>query len=140
LLAGLFVGSGQLAQAPFDLTGYPTDALAWLAQHDQLGPTHRVATEDTVGNMLELLDGARGEVFFDDRYDMYPTSMSRDYLRVHDGLPGWSQTLDRYDVHYLVWPRTGPVAQLVAGSTEWRIVYQDPTTFVACRRGDEQGC
>ncbi len=140
LLAGVVVGSGQLAQPAFDLTSYPTDALSWVAQHGGLGAGQRVATEDTVGNTLELLYGTQAGAFFDDRYDMYPVALSQDYLRLHDGLPGWNEVLDRHDVHTLVWTRGGTVSQLVADAPAWRIVYQDPTTFVACRRGVTPNC
>jgi hypothetical protein len=132
--AGVVVAANVLAQPSFDLNGYPVDAIRWLAQEDLIGPSHRVATEDTAGNTLELLYGAGAGTFFDDRYDMYPLDLSKDYLLVNGGLPGWQDALDRHDVHYVMWSRTGPLAQLVAQSPDWRIRYQDATTFVACRR------
>ena len=72
--------------------------------------------------------------FFDGRYDMYPTGLAKDYLVVHAGAAGWDAALDRHDVHYLMWSRTAPVAQLVAGSADWKIQYQDAEVFIACRR------
>jgi len=135
LVAGLVVGSNVVAEPAFDLSSYPTDGISWLAQHDLVGPEHRIATEDTVGNTLEVLYGTRAGAFFDDRYDMYPIELARDYLRVHAGQPGWEAALDRHEVRYVLWSRTAPIAQLVASSDHWRVLYQDHKVFLACRRG-----
>ena len=141
LLAGVIVAGSLLGEPAFDLTTYPTDGISWLAQHDLIGPEHRVATEDTTGNTLEILYGTRAGTFFDDRYDMYPIELSRDYLRVHSGQQGWESALDRHQVHYLLWSRSEPVAQLVASSDHWRVLYQDNRVFIACRRGSgADGC
>jgi hypothetical protein len=127
-----------LDQPDVDLRGYPTDGLAWLDQHGQLTTAARVAHEDTAGNLLSLLRGTDGRVFFDDRYDMYPLAMSRDYLEIHDGLPGWQRALDDRGVRALLWPRSSPVAGLVTSSRQWRVVYQDPGYVLACRRVSER--
>jgi hypothetical protein len=126
---------GQLSGPAFDLSTYPTDGIAWMRQHDLIGTDVRVATQDTVGNTLELLFGPAHQTSFDDRYDMYPLEVSRDYLAVQDALPTWQEGLDRQRVQVLMWARTAPVAALVASSPDWRIQYQDPMVFVACRRG-----
>jgi hypothetical protein len=140
LVAGLFMTSNLLAEPAFDLTTYPTDGIAWLAQNDLIGPEHRVATEDTTGNTLEILYGTEAGTFFDDRYDMYPLELARDYLRVHGGQKGWEEALDKHQVGYLMWSTREPVAQLVAGSDHWRVLYQDDRVFIACRRGATDRC
>jgi len=66
---------------------------------------------------------------------MYPTELANDYIRVHEGSLGWEAALDRHDVEYLLWSRSAPLAQLVAGSDHWRVLYQDNVAFIACRRG-----
>lgn len=134
-LVAVVVLSGQLAEPAFDLTTYPTDGITWLAQHDMIGTDVRVATQDTVGNTLELLYGTSNKTSFDDRYDMYPIQVSRDYLALQDGAPDWQAGLDRQRVQVLMWSRTAPLAALVASSPDWRIRYQDPSVFIACRRG-----
>jgi hypothetical protein len=133
----LIAASAVLTEPDVDLRSYPTDGLAWLDQHGQLTTAARVAHEDTAGNLLELLRGTDGRVFFDDRYDMYPLPVSRDYLEIHDGLPRWQQALDDHDVRYLLWPRPSPLAGLVTSSRQWHVVYQDPGYLVACRRVTE---
>jgi hypothetical protein len=124
----------NLQEPSFDLRTYPTDGLAWLDDHGVLGAGARVAHEDTAGNLIELLEGTRARVFLDDRYDMYPTAVTRDYLDIHDGSARWAEALDHHRVQYLLWPRSSALAQLVAGSPDWRMRYQDQGWFVACRR------
>jgi hypothetical protein len=143
VLAALAVlAAGQmLTGSSVDLRTYPVDALAWLDQRGALGPQSRVATEDTTGNFVELWrGGTRPPAFFDDRYDMYPLAMSRDYVAIHDGTSRWDEILAARDVDVLVWPRSSPLIDHVVSSPHWRIAYQDPTTAVACRRAADTGC
>jgi hypothetical protein len=125
----------NLREPSYDLASYPTDGLAWLDAHGALGTGTRVAHEDTVGNVIEVLEGAGAGVFFDDRYDMFPPAIARDYLDVHDASPRWAEVLDRRRIQYLLWTRASPLAQLVAASPDWRMTYQDRGWFIACRRG-----
>jgi hypothetical protein len=130
----LLSARAALAEPPVDLRTYPTDGLAWLEGHRLLGGGARVATEDTTGNLLELLRGDGASVFFDDRYDMFPLAVSRDYLDLFDATPRWDDVATRWRIDYLLWPRSSALSSLVASSPRWRVLYQDPTSLVACRR------
>lgn len=131
---GLLAAVALLGQPAYDLTGYPTDALVWAEQHG-VGPrTIRLATEDTTGNLIEVLDGTSAKVFLDDRYDMYPRSVMEDYLRIHGGAAGWDKALRDQGVDCVLWGRSDPLMQLLAGSSTWSIRYQDAQSVVACRR------
>ncbi len=136
LIGGVAVLHGAVTGPAYDLAAFPRDAVAWM---DQRGLVARedvgTATQDTVGNYLELLYGDRARAFFDDRVDMYPRPVVDDYLTLHTGSPGWEAVLDRRGVDVVLWSRTAPVSQLLAGSPDWRIGYQDGDWVVACRRG-----
>ena len=54
----------------------------------------------------------------DDRFDMYPMELMRDYLDGLGGEPGWQRVLDRYDVEVVVWRRDEALAALLAGSDD----------------------
>jgi hypothetical protein len=57
VVIGLVAASTLLAQPAFDLTTFPTTALAWADQHG-VGPRSvRLATEDTTGNLIEVVYG-----------------------------------------------------------------------------------
>jgi hypothetical protein len=133
----LLVVRTSLADPDVDLRGYPVDALVWLDQRGVTAAGARVATEDTTGNLVELLRGRSAAVFFDDRYDLYPLALSRDYLDLHDGTARWEDVLDGRRVEVLLWRRPSPLASLVASSAHWRVVYTDARAVVACRRGGD---
>lgn len=120
------------AATPVDgFGGYPVRALAWMGE----GPTGAaVATEMQTGNLLEVLDGATGEVFIDDRVDMFPAAFFDDYLTLGRAQPGWDQVLGRYDIEMVVWSRTEPLSAVLVSSPAWSVVFTDTQWIVACRR------
>ena len=72
---------------PARRVGLPGGGHDFLEETGLLAAPHRVAHLDFVGNYLELRFGRRVQVFIDDRYDMYPVEVSRDYRRLLDGYP-----------------------------------------------------
>ena len=140
VVIALIVGSNFLATPAFDLSSYPTDGLVWLDQEGGLAVDGRLATEDTVGNVLELLRGPGTRTFFDDRFDMYPKAVTDDYLALHRLDAGWEDALDDRQVERVLWTQASPLASAMRDSDDWRIEYQDATAFVACRRGVAPDC
>jgi hypothetical protein len=139
---GAVIASASLARPAYDLATYPVAAIDWLDQQGLLGPGTRVATTDDVGNLLELQRGSEANTFFDDRYDMYPLDVSRDYVALNRGAENWHEVLDRHEIEYLLWPSATPLGTLVQSSPDWKVVYEDDDAdvLVACRRGRADGC
>jgi len=133
LLAGVLVVRATDEPA-YDLRTYPVDALAWTEQAGWFAPEIDVATQETVGNLLELLQGRDARVFLDDRVDMYPAGVVDDFLSVLRGRPGWDRVLDEDGIDVVVWGADEPLMSLLADDGEWRIPYTDGRFFVACRR------
>lgn len=123
----------QLGQENFDLESYPVPAVEWLQRHDMTGPGTRLVSRDYVGNYLEVLTGEDAQVFMDDRYDMYPTAVSRDYIDLVRGLRG-TEVLDRYDADVVLWDRDTAFATILQEADGWGIVYHDDDWLIACRR------
>lgn len=111
--------------------GYPARALAWL---DASGTEGRVAHQVLTGNLLEVLDGPRAAVFVDDRVDMLPETVFRDFLVLRDGGSAWSAVLDRHDIEVVVWERDSALQSLLGMSPAWRTAYADADWTVAVRR------
>jgi hypothetical protein len=133
-LAVLF--AGQALRSPsVQLAGYPVDGLAWLDGQGVIGVDGRVVTTDVTGNLIELWRGTDARVFLDDRYDMYPLPVTRDYLALNDGTARWDQVLADHDVDWVMWPRSSPLTGLLASSPHWRLRFQDAAVVVACHRG-----
>ncbi len=131
----VLVTVSRLGEPAYDLRTYPVDAVAWLDQQGALDGETRIATQETVGNYLELVERADGQVFVDDRIDMYPEPVIRDFLTLLRGRPGWQDVLDTQDVDAVLWQQAEPLSQLLVGDPAWRAVYADGTWGVWCRRG-----
>lgn len=139
VLSALVFGVARLGQRDFDLRGYPIDALAYLRTNEVDLTAHRLASQDVVGNLMELLDGPRGEVFYDDRFDMFPDAVSQAHLSLVQGGPTLRSDLARYDVELVLWERASPVGQRLTVDPAWRILYSDHSWLVACQRGVDVG-
>jgi hypothetical protein len=113
---------------------YPQRGLAWAAEQGISSPTRRILTQDYVGNFLEGVHGADAHVFVDDRYDMYPASVTDDYEAFQMLAPGWQDALDRNAFDAVVWSTDLPLAQALRESPGWRVIYQDGEWMIAERR------
>jgi len=120
------------AQPDFVLRSYPVAAMRAVERHGLLG--HRLLIGDGDGGYVILRYWPRQLVFMDDRFDMYPLRVTRDYLAMADGTPRWSQTLDRYRVDVVVWLRKAPLAQLVGESAAWSRIHRDHLFVAYVRR------
>ena len=137
LLAAL-VGHSALTAPTTAFAPYPQRPVAWLASVDPDGRAGNLATQDSSGNFLEVLDGARARSFVDDRADMFPPELFNDAIALDRGNAQWREILDRYEVEVMVWERSRPIATTVAAAADWHILFSDTAWIVACRRGP--GC
>ena len=127
VLAVVVAGSGPV----YRLNGYPVAAVTWAQREGRLGPDARLVTPDYVGNYLESRYGTSVKTFIDDRYDMFPVSVVDDYLVLLHGAPGWEDVLDRNQASAVLWPTDQPLAQLLAESPRWQVVYSDQEFLIA---------
>lgn len=122
-LAGVFaftsLGSPALNTAP-----YPVASLRWAERHGRFAAPHRVLTKDYVGNYLELRHGPSGDVFIDDRYDMFPVAVSDAYfdLRHDRGQP--LRVFERYGVDTFLWPRNDDLTRRLLRNG-WRVAHTE---------------
>lgn len=124
-LAAAFVAFGLTLTAndPLRLSGYPVAATDFLEDEGLLAAPHRVAHLDFVGNYLELRFGRRVKVFIDDRYDMFPKQVSRDYRDLLAGRPQWQAILQARQVDVVLWDRDLPLTSLLKASGQWLEIY-----------------
>jgi len=138
-LVAALMASASLAQPAWDLSTFPVAPVAWMTQQGITPAAVRMATSDTTGNYLELLDGAHAHAFIDDRVDMYPAKVVDDYLVLEHASPGWEQVLDQRGIDLVLWDRSSPLTGLLSASAHWRVLYQDKDWAVMCRRGASLG-
>lgn len=116
-----------------DDSSYPVASVAWLEAHGRFEQPHRVIAPDYVGNYIELRRGARGEVFIDDRIDMFPVAVTKDYIEVVDATPRAGAVLSKWQVDTVVWPEGKLTRELVKQG--WSQGYAErPTNWVVLLR------
>jgi len=127
----LFVvfGATVFTGDPLRTTRYPEQAASWLEENDLLGEPNRLVHQDFVGNYLELRYGRAAPVFIDDRVDMYPVELSRDYLRLLQGRDVLD-ILDRYGITVALWEIERPLPEVLKLSADWQESYRDDRWLV----------
>jgi hypothetical protein len=114
----------------WDLDKYPVGAYRLLEAQGFEG--RRLFTTDAWGGYVIARAWPAQKVFFDDRYDMYPLAINRDYGTIARVAPEWSETLDRHHIEVVLWPRKSALVQALAERADWRRVHDDEvaTLFV----------
>ena len=133
-IAAAFVVFGSLifSSKPIDIVGYPTKSVTWLEQQGLFAVPHRLGHEDFVGNYLTLRYGRDVKVFIDDRFDMYPLSVSRDYDTLLAGRAGVMDVIDRRQIDVVLWERKLPLVQILEAQG-WREAFGEKDYVVLQR-------
>ncbi|HEV2759001.1 MAG TPA: hypothetical protein VGV86_05480 [Acidimicrobiales bacterium] len=133
-LAAAFAIFGTLifTSDPLDVIGYPVESVDWLEERALLEEPHRLAHEDYVGNYLTLRYGTRSRVFIDDRFDMYPLSVSRDYDTLLGARAGTMEVIERQNIDLVLWQRKLPLVQVLM-ARGWQEIFSE-TDYVVLQR------
>lgn len=116
-----------------DDSSYPVGSVAWIERHGRFDKPHRVIAPDYVGNYMELRRGARAEVFIDDRIDMFPVGVTRDYIEVVDATARADDVLAKWKIDTVVWPEGKLTRELLKQG--WSVGYAErPTNWVVLLR------
>ncbi len=132
-VAFVVFGLSVKANDPLNLSGYPVGATDFLEESGLLAAPHRIAHLDFVGNYFELRFGRRVKVFIDDRYDMYPVELARDYRQLLGGRPEWQAILDVRHIDVVLWDRELPLASLLKANGNWLEVFSEGDWIVLRR-------
>jgi hypothetical protein len=74
-------------------------------------------------------------VWIDAQTDYYGEELTRRFVAVADGEPGWEGVLEETGVDWVIVPPDRPLARWLAASEGWELVYEDGTAVVWQRRG-----
>ena len=115
----------SIAQAdPLRFRIYPAEASEYMRAEGLLDGSHRIIHQDFVGNYLSLRYGRKTKIFIDDRYDMYPLSLSRDYTALVRGQKEAVRVVDRWKADVVLWDNRLPLASILEARPDWREVYR----------------
>jgi hypothetical protein len=129
----LAMGMRASGRADYALDSYPVKAMNAVEEQGLLGT--RVLTDDADAGYVILRYGPdQQQVFMDDRFDMFPLPVIRDFTTVNGGSPGWDRVLDEHDVEVVVWGRDRVLSQLLRQSDDWTITHRDADYLVFVRR------
>ena len=120
---GLFAVGGATGRA-IEVSSYPVASIRWMEREGLRGPTHRLAAQDVVGCYLILRDGRDARVFIDDRIDMYPVELTKDYIALLHGEARALSVLDRRRIDVVLWERDLPLATMLRSTDDWRQVHR----------------
>jgi hypothetical protein len=135
-VAAAFVvfGASILSKPGLALRPYPETATTYLEKEGLLTGDHRLVHMDFVGNYLEVRYGTSVPVFIDDRYDMYPSEVSRDYRRLLGATPEALRILDDRRVDVVLWAKDQALPNLLTVSGRWQEVHADEDWVVLRRQ------
>ncbi len=130
-LLSVLWGATSLAEPAYDLRGYPVDALSHMESQGLLG--RRLLTDDVWAGLVIKDLWPRQTVFVDDRFDMYPVPLMRDFIALDGGRDDSLEILDHHQIDVVLWPAKSPLAAQLAESPAWHLEYQDEDAVVYTR-------
>lgn len=115
-----------------DLSTYPTESVQWMRSENLLDLDARVVSRDYVGNYLQARFGpSEVRVYMDDRVDMYPIEVIRDYLTLIRPGGDYGDVLSRAEATAVLWERDSDLGRWLEDTAGWRVVHRDDTWLVA---------
>ena len=128
---GLVLLSGIAAGDGVRLEPYPVPAIVWLERHDLDPRSHRVVSQDFVGNYLEARYGASRAGWVDDRVEVLTSEATEDYRALLAGEHDWQVILTRSGAEAVLWEIDQPLTAALTASPDWRIVLSEGGYVVA---------
>jgi len=133
VLVGLSVTTQAVAQDDYNFATYPVKAMKVVEERGLLGS--KLMTTDAWAAYVIHEYWPKQQVFMDDRFDMFPTAVAEDYMKLIGVKDGWRDVLNRYDIQVIVWPKDKALTQLLDLSTGWQRVYDDELSGIWIRSG-----
>jgi len=134
---------GAVVSPPWFKSSLPLPPLkaGLVSTETPLEATEYLLSEEAPGQLFHdmgfgsyLIWAARPEyqVFVDPRIELYPLEIWGDYLSVSNGIPGWQELLDQYEVNTLLLsPDTqSRLIQAVEDSSRWSLLYSDQSAYL----------
>ena len=132
VVLAVLVGVMGIAGKDTALAPYPQEAATYLRAHGMLDRGDRVVSRDYVGNYLEYRYGPdRVRTYIDDRVDMYPLPVIRDYTALLRPGRDYQAVLDRARATAVLWDRDTDFGRWLVHAKGWKVVYSDEKWLVA---------
>ena len=124
------IGSEPVINAYFDAKRFPVQAAEAIAERKIPGP---IFSLDYWGGYLIYRLYPQVQVVADDRHDLYGDRFFKDFLKIVLVQPGWSETLDKLQVNWVLMPPDSTLANMLRLQPGWKIEYEDQTAVLMRR-------
>ncbi len=137
LIVAVFAGEGThfingTSMRTAETSAYPAGAIQYMRAHRL--PTRVFTSYGWGGYLLWNLFPTYRD-YMDSRADtLYNTSILDGYLQIYTASPGWTSTLQKYDITSVLVEPSAPVAQTLALEPAWRLAYRDASSVLYVRR------
>jgi hypothetical protein len=111
----------------FDDKKFPVKAVEFLQREKIKG---NVFNDDEFGDYMIYAAWPTYRVFMDGRSDMYGEKFGRDYLRIANVAPGWKQTLNKYNVSWVIFNTDSALVAALKDQPDWQSIYSDPVATI----------
>lgn len=115
----------------FDARRFPVAAVNQL---EAAPPAGAMFNEFTWGGYLLFRLYPTKRVFIDGQTDFYGEALTREYLQISNGEPGWESKLDARGVRWIIIPPSRPLARWLNQSPAWSRIFLDETAGVWVKR------
>lgn len=106
---------------------FPVNAVDWMKIHPQQG--EMLNYFDWGGYLLYRMWPEK-TVFIDGQTDFYGEALTREYAQVINQENGWKDTLQKYNVSWVIIPANQPLEKALKDEMQWIVAYQDPTAVI----------
>jgi hypothetical protein len=114
----------------FSRATFPVAAVEFLKRQTIPG---NIFNDDEFGDCMIFAAWPQYRVFIDGRSDMYGADHVTDYLKIADGEPDWETIIQKYDISLVFFGPRSPIAALLRGRREWRVIYSDEVASIFVR-------
>jgi hypothetical protein len=126
----------RLLSPRFNPQRFPVAAADFIRQTK---PEGNMFSNDQFGGYLIYRLYPQIKVFVDGRSDFYRQgAVLEDFDRIVMVNPQWSESLNKYDVQWMVLQRNEPLATVALMSGQWTSVHEDSVALVLVRKSSPQ--
>jgi hypothetical protein len=115
----------------FDKRFFPVEAVSWLETHPQNG---HMFNEFDWGGYLLLNLWPNQQIFMDGHTHIYGEKLTREYEQVITQGKGWEETLNKYDVKWIIIRANTSLSKALSSSAGWTSAYEDKTAIIFVRK------
>lgn len=115
----------------FNEKTFPVNAVKFLQREPIAG---NMFNNDEFGDYMIFTAWPAYRVFMDGRSDMYGERYGSDYLKIANVLPGWKETLKKYNISWVIFETESALTAALEDQRDWQAIYSDRVATIFVRK------